>query len=220
MSRKEIDYIAKLLLIGDSSVGKSCLLMRYYDNSFTTNFITTIGIDFKIRTLSLKNEKGEMRNVKLQIWDTAGQERFKTITTAYYRGADGIFLVYDVTNRKTFENTKGWMEQITKNASEKCKRILLANKIDFPDDDWQVTSEEGREAAEKNDKIPFFEVSAKEGTNVDDAFQKMAEQVLVHLEADAEKKGTDARKRNKSRFGLKKGSSSNSNKIGGKNGCC
>ena len=100
MSRQEIHHIAKLLLIGDSSVGKSCLLMRYFDNSFTTNFITTIGIDFKIKTVSLKNKNGEQRNIKLQIWDTAGQERFKTITTAYYRGADGIFLVYVAFERK------------------------------------------------------------------------------------------------------------------------
>lgn len=114
-SRKKgegVDYIAKLLLIGDSSVGKSCLLMRYFDGEFTNNFITTIGIDFKIKELKVVNKKGEERTIKLQIWDTAGQERFKTITTAYYRGAHGIFLVYDVSKRESFENVSSWMKQV------------------------------------------------------------------------------------------------------------
>eukprot|EP00938_MAST-03A_sp_MAST-3A-sp1_P005100 g5100.t1 len=212
MSRQEVHHIAKLLLIGDSSVGKSCLLLRYFDGSFTTNFITTIGIDFKIKMVSLKNKNGEQRNVKLQIWDTAGQERFKTITTAYYRGADGIFLVYDVSNKSSFESTSNWMQQITKNASDKCKRILVANKCDRTD--WQVTSEDGKKAALENDDVPFFEVSAKEGTNVDEMFHKMAELVLVHLEEDAERKGKEAKKRGK-RLPLGRESGG-----GKKNGCC
>lgn len=89
----------KLLLIGDSGVGKSCCLLRFSEDSFTPSFITTIGIDFKIRTIDLDGKR-----VKLQIWDTAGQERFRTITTAYYRGAMGILLVYDVTDRKSFDS--------------------------------------------------------------------------------------------------------------------
>ncbi len=89
----------KLLLIGDSGVGKSCCLLRFSEDSFTPSFITTIGIDFKIRTIDLDGKR-----VKLQIWDTAGQERFRTITTAYYRGAMGILLVYDVTDRKSFNS--------------------------------------------------------------------------------------------------------------------
>ena len=91
----------KLLLIGDSGVGKSCCLLRFSEDSFTPSFITTIGIDFKIRTIELDNKR-----VKLQIWDTAGQERFRTITTAYYRGAMGILLVYDVTDEKSFNSTR------------------------------------------------------------------------------------------------------------------
>lgn len=90
----------KLLLIGDSGVGKSCCLLRFSEDSFTPSFITTIGIDFKIRTIELDGKR-----VKLQIWDTAGQERFRTITTAYYRGAMGILLVYDVTDQRSFEST-------------------------------------------------------------------------------------------------------------------
>jgi Ras-related protein Rab-8A len=98
-ARADYDYLIKLLLIGDSGVGKSCLLLRFSDDSFTTSFITTIGIDFKIRTIELDNKR-----IKLQIWDTAGQERFRTITTAYYRGAMGILLVYDVTDESSFNS--------------------------------------------------------------------------------------------------------------------
>ena len=95
------DYLIKLLLIGDSGVGKSCLLLRFSDDAFNTSFITTIGIDFKIRTVEIDNKR-----CKLQIWDTAGQERFRTITTAYYRGAMGILLVYDITDEQSFANIR------------------------------------------------------------------------------------------------------------------
>ena len=98
---KAFDVLVKLLLIGDSGVGKSCLLLRYSDDKFTTSFITTIGIDFKIKTIRLDQKK-----VKMQIWDTAGQERFRTITAAYYRGAHGVLLVYDVTDERSFENVR------------------------------------------------------------------------------------------------------------------
>ncbi|CAF4988266.1 unnamed protein product, partial [Rotaria socialis] len=104
---KAYDYLFKLLLIGDSGVGKTCVLLRFCDSAFSTTFISTIGIDFKIRTIDLDGRK-----IKLQIWDTAGQERFKTITTAYYRGAMGIMLVYDITSEKSFDNIKNWIRNI------------------------------------------------------------------------------------------------------------
>ncbi|KAE8617155.1 hypothetical protein XENTR_v10008995 [Xenopus tropicalis] len=104
---KTYDYLFKLLLIGDSGVGKTCLLFRFSEDAFNTTFISTIGIDFKIRTIELDGKK-----IKLQIWDTAGQERFRTITTAYYRGAMGIMLVYDITNEKSFDNIKNWIRNI------------------------------------------------------------------------------------------------------------
>lgn len=145
------DYLIKLLLIGDSGmlylfyhvlyvnllvwylnliicikgVGKSCLLLRYSDDSFTSSFITTIGIDFKIKSIMCGESK-----VKLQIWDTAGQERFRTITTAYYRGAMGILLVYDVSDEQSFTNVRNWMRQIDQNAAENVTRILIGNKCD------------------------------------------------------------------------------------------
>ena len=105
---RKYDHLVKLLLIGDSGVGKSCILLRYCDNEFTTSFITTIGIDFKVKTVEVGGKR-----LKLQIWDTAGQERFKTICTAYYRGAQGIFLTYDVTDRKSYENVKNWGELVS-----------------------------------------------------------------------------------------------------------
>merc|ERR1712139_210872 len=119
------DYLIKLLLIGDSGVGKSCLLLRFSDDSFTPSFITTIGIDFKIRTIELDG-----RRIKLQIWDTAGQERFRTITTAYYRGAMGILLVYDVTDEESFANINTWMHAIKQHASDSVNKVLLGNKAD------------------------------------------------------------------------------------------
>jgi len=122
------DYLIKLLLIGDSGVGKSCLLLRFSDDSFTPSFITTIGIDFKIRTIDLDGKR-----IKLQIWDTAGQERFRTITTAYYRGAMGILLVYDVTDEKSFGNIRNWIRNIEQHATESVNKILIGNKCDMVD---------------------------------------------------------------------------------------
>ncbi|ETN69598.1 Ras family protein [Necator americanus] len=107
MARRPYDLLFKLLLIGDSGVGKTCILYRFSDDAFNTTFISTIGIDFKIKTIELRGKK-----IKLQIWDTAGQERFHTITTSYYRGAMGIMLVYDITNAKSFDNIAKWLRNI------------------------------------------------------------------------------------------------------------
>ena len=109
-------------------MGKSCLLLRFCDNSFTPSFITTIGIDFKIRTMELDGQR-----VKLQIWDTAGQERFRTITTAYYRGAMGIILVYDVTDERSFLNVANWIRNVEQYASPNVSKILVGNKCDMED---------------------------------------------------------------------------------------
>jgi len=124
----QYDYLIKLLLIGDSGVGKSCLLLRFSDDSFTPSFIATIGIDYKIKTIEIDGVK-----IKLQVWDTAGQERYRTITNAYYRGAMGILLVYDVTNAKSFENIRSWIRNVEQHASENVNRILIGNKCDMID---------------------------------------------------------------------------------------
>ncbi|CAK4720815.1 unnamed protein product [Aphanomyces euteiches] len=170
------DLLVKLLLIGDSGVGKSCLLMRYSDDSFTTSFITTIGIDFKVKTIEVDGKR-----VKLQIWDTAGQERFRTITTAYYRGAMGILLVYDVTDDHSFQNVRNWMRQIQQHASPNVNKILIGNKCDA------VTKEQG-EALAAEYGVQFFETSAKSNLNVEEAFRSIAVDVQKRLaECDSDR---------------------------------
>jgi len=124
----EYDYLFKLLLIGDSGVGKSCMLLRFADDTYTESYISTIGVDFKIRTISLDG-----KTIKLQIWDTAGQERFRTISSTYYRGAHGIIVVYDITNHESFANVKRWLTEIDKYARENVNKLLVGNKSDLDD---------------------------------------------------------------------------------------
>ena len=117
-----------MLLIGNSGVGKSCLLLRYAENQFNENFFNTIGVDFKIKNLKLEDQV-----IKLQIWDTAGQERFRTLTASYYRGAQGIIIVYDVTDRETFENVRTWIAETEKYSQPNVQKILVGNKCDMED---------------------------------------------------------------------------------------
>eukprot|EP01097_Dermamoeba_algensis_P006747 TRINITY_DN420_c0_g1_i5.p1 TRINITY_DN420_c0_g1~~TRINITY_DN420_c0_g1_i5.p1 ORF type:complete len:217 (-),score=38.65 TRINITY_DN420_c0_g1_i5:167-817(-) len=168
------DYLIKLLLIGDSGVGKSCLLLRFSDDSFTPSFITTIGIDFKIRTIELDGKK-----IKLQIWDTAGQERFRTITTAYYRGAMGILLVYDVTDEKSFGNIRNWIRNIEQHATSDVNKILIGNKCDMVDK--KVVDTERGQALANEFGIKFLETSAKNNINVEEAFFTLARDIKKRL---------------------------------------
>jgi len=171
MAKKTYDLLFKLLLIGDSGVGKTCILFRFSDDAFNTTFISTIGIDFKIKTIELKGKK-----IKLQIWDTAGQERFHTITTSYYRGAMGIMLVYDITNLKSFENIAKWLRNIDEHANEDVEKMILGNKCDM-EDNRQVPKERG-DAIALEHGIKFMETSAKNNINIDRAFQELAEAIL------------------------------------------
>ena len=166
----EYDFLFKLLLIGDSGVGKSCLLLRFADDAYTESYISTIGVDFKIRTIEL-----EGKTVKLQIWDTAGQERFRTITSSYYRGAHGIIVVYDITDMDTFNNVKTWLQEIDRYASEGVSKLLVGNKSDL----GVKRVVEYASAKEYADGlgIPFLETSAKASTNVEQAFLTMAKQI-------------------------------------------
>merc|ERR1712146_202829 len=169
------DLQCKLLMIGDSGVGKTCLLLRYASDSFSPTFITTIGIDFKIKNILLDGKR-----IKLQIWDTAGQERFRTITTSYFRGAQGILLVYDCTDSQTFQSIRNWVAQIGMHADVNVNKILVANKCDMPK---AVTTEEGQALADEYG-IKFFESSAKQDINVEKAFITIATEVKDRLMSD------------------------------------
>ncbi|PVI01376.1 NCA2-domain-containing protein [Periconia macrospinosa] len=153
---------------------------RIREDSFTPSFITTIGIDFKIRTIELDGKR-----VKLQIWDTAGQERFRTITTAYYRGAMGILLVYDVTDERSFNNIRTWFSNVEQHATEGVNKILIGNKCDW-EEKRAVSTERGQALADELG-IPFLEVSAKSNINVDKAFYSLAADIKKRLIDSAQK---------------------------------
>lgn len=172
LERNADDYshLFKLLLIGDSGVGKSSLLLRFADNSYTGNYITTIGVDFKIRTITIDNQR-----VKLQIWDTAGQERFRTITSTYYRGTHGVVVVYDVTNANTFKSIQRWLIEIDQYCSSVSK-ILVGNKND--DESRKVVSTDEAGNLAQSYGIELVETSAKDDINVEDVFVKITKSML------------------------------------------
>ncbi|KAM4689158.1 ras-related protein Rab-10-like [Discoglossus pictus] len=158
-------------MTGDSDVGKTCILTRYTDNT-TPSYISTVGIDFKMKTLHINNS-----TIKLQIWDTAGQERFHTLSVSYFRGAQGFVLVYDITNPDSFKNTAMWMRDIRMKAGEDVEVVLLGNKCDKEDE--RVVSKEKGEKLAWEFGIPFFETSAKENVNIDKAFFMLAEAIYA-----------------------------------------
>ncbi|KAI6660290.1 Ras-related protein rab-10 [Oopsacas minuta] len=171
MAKKAYDLLFKILLIGDSGVGKTSVLFRFSDDAFNTTFISTIGIDFKIKTIELDGKK-----IKLQIWDTAGQERFHTITTSYYRGAMGIILVYDITQQKSFDNIAKWLHNIETHASPDVEKTLIANKCDM-ETKRVISKDQGQRIADEY-TIRFFETSAKSNINIDQTFETLARAIL------------------------------------------
>mmetsp|Transcript_9667 Transcript_9667/g.33261 ORF Transcript_9667/g.33261 Transcript_9667/m.33261 type:complete len:204 (+) Transcript_9667:147-758(+) len=170
MSKRDYDHLFKLVLIGDTGVGKSCLLLRFADDAFTESYISTIGVDFRFRTV-----KVDGKTVKLQIWDTAGQERFRTITSSYYRGAHGIIVVFDVTDQESFMNVKQWLHEIDRYACQNVKKLLVGNKCDLASK-RAVPTEQAQEFADSLG-IQYLETSAKNSTNVEKAFTTMAGQI-------------------------------------------
>jgi len=176
----EYDYLFKLLLIGDSGVGKSCLLLRFADDTYTESYISTIGVDFKIRTIELDGKV-----IKLQIWDTAGQERFRTITSSYYRGAHGIIVVYDVTDQVSFNNVKQWLQEIDRYACENVNKLLVGNKCDMANKRVVEYNTAKEFAASLPGPIPFIETSAKIATNVERAFMTMASEIKSRMVSQA-----------------------------------
>jgi len=169
--KRDYDHLFKLVLLGDSNAGKSCILLRFADDTFTDSYITTIGVDFRFKTIPV-----EKKTVKLQIWDTAGQERFRTITSAYYRGADGIILVYDITDRASFDHVDEWLSEVNRYVTDGCRKLLIGNKCDLSAE-RQVSEEEGRKKAEEHG-MTFLEASAKEGSNVEAAFKAVSGELI------------------------------------------
>jgi len=160
---KYSESLFKILLLGDSGVGKSCIIIRYIENNFSTSLMNSIGVDFKLKNIEIDDKK-----IKLQIWDTAGQERFRTITTSYYKGAHAIIIVFDISDRESFNHIRNWMADIDKFAKEGVLRILVGNKCDL-EASRKVKKEEAQELAKKYD-IKYIETSAKDTTNIEDLF--------------------------------------------------
>jgi small GTP-binding protein len=169
---RSYDHLFKLMIIGDSGVGKTSILSRYVDSTFNTTFISTIGIDFKIKTIVLDN-----KTIKLQVWDTAGQERFKSITSAYYRGAMGVLLVYDITNKKSYDNIRVWIQHIRDYSYDNnVKIIIIGNKCDL-ENARIISKKEGSELATEHGAL-FIEVSAMDGVRISDAFITIAKEIM------------------------------------------
>ena len=160
------DMIFKVVLIGDTSVGKTNILSKYLTNDFDPDSKATVGVEF-----GTKNFKIEDNIVKVQIWDTAGQERYRSITNAYYKGAKGSLLVYDITNPKTFESIDRWLSDLKVNGDENISVVLLGNKSDL-ESDRKVSTQQGKEKAEFY-KLAFLETSALNGNNIDKAFSEL-----------------------------------------------
>ncbi len=171
MAEEEYDFIFKVLLLGNSDVGKSSMLLRFVDSVWNDAFTPTIGVDFKVKTLEINNKR-----VKMQIWDTAGQERFRTVVSTYFRGAHGILLLYDVTNKDSFKNLENWLIEIEKNSNQKVLKILIGNKCDLTED-REITTEEGQTFANRNG-MEFMETSAKMNTNVSEAFTTLGKLMI------------------------------------------
>ncbi|CAA0833590.1 Ras-related protein RABA2a [Striga hermonthica] len=167
---EEYDYLFKVVLIGDSGVGKSNLLSRFTRNEFCLESKSTIGVEFATRTLQV-----EGRTIKAQIWDTAGQERYRAITSAYYRGALGALLVYDVTKPTTFENVNRWLKELRDHADSNIVIMLIGNKTDLKH--LRAVATEDAQGFAEREELSFIETSALEATNVEKAFQNILAEI-------------------------------------------
>ena len=201
----EYEFIFKVLLLGNSNVGKSSLFLRFVDDIWNDTFVPTIGVDFKIKTFDIDEKR-----IKMQIWDTAGQERFKNIIASYYRGAHGILLIYDVTDKDSFKNLSNWLIEIEKNSSKNVLKVLIGNKTDL-EDKRVITYNQGKEFADTYG-LKFIETSAKKNLNVNEAFETLGRELM---QASEDKRITKQRQNKK--ISVAKAQDLNTEK---KDGCC
>ena len=184
----------KILLLGDSTVGKTCFLLRYVDDSFLDLHMATIGLDYRLKTLILEEQK----IVKVQLWDTAGQDKFRAITRNYYKGASGIILIFDVTNVKSYENIKKWINEIKEEISEKVKIVLIGNKIDNVQE-RKISKEQGDKLASEIG-VKFFETSAKTGEGINESVFFLVKKIFENdPEVKNKYQGRDLKMYNKKR---------------------
>ena len=172
MEEEESSYelLYKVIIIGDTAVGKSNILSRYVKDEFSSNSKSTVGVELGIKFLKIKNTK-----TKIQIWDTAGQERYRAITSSYFKGSNGCFIVYDITNEASFNNIENWYEQIQKETSKDIPILLVGNKCDL-EDERKVPIEKGKEKAQ-NLNCAFFETSALKKINIDKIFEELVNNI-------------------------------------------
>jgi Ras-related protein Rab-1A len=166
----QYDYIFKIIVIGNPGVGKSSILNSLIDNKFDDQYGSTLGIDFRVKTMKIDN-----KNIKLLLWDTAGQERFKTITSPYYRNVHGVVLVYDITDRKSFQDLNIWLHETDKYCHENVIKIIIGNKTDI-EEKRMVSYKEGKDLANDLGMI-FIETSAKTLQNVEDVFVQLVNEI-------------------------------------------
>ena len=170
---QDYDYLFKVLLLGDSDVGKSSLILRYTEETFNSKLVNSIGVDFK-----MKKKEIDGKVIKVQIWDTAGHERFRSITYSYYRGANAIIIVFDLSDKKSFVSITEWLKQIEKHAKENVFKFLVGNKSDLVEE-RKVTYEEAKQYADEHE-LPYIETSAKEGININELFDSSIKSFLTN----------------------------------------
>ena len=178
------DLRFKIMVIGESKVGKTSLIKRYTQDKFAGIYLTTVGVDFQDKVIQINDKK-----IRLQIWDTAGQERFRNIAKNYFHSSDGFLLVYDITDLNSLNSLNYWIEQIKANAPENTKSVLVGNKSDL-EKERKVSKEEGEEFAKKHN-IKFYESSAKEGFNVNEIFEYLANEIYTEVKLKGRDKSSN-----------------------------
>ena len=188
MEDEEYSLIFKMILIGDSGVGKSNILSRYINNSFSETTRSTVGVELSAKVEEINNTK-----IKIQIWDTAGQERYKSITKTYYKGAKGALIVYDITNKESFKNVDKWINDLKESGDDDVSILIVGNKCDL-EASREVTTDEVKKKAELY-KMAYCETSALKGENIDNAFRTL---IKIVVEKNEKKKNEEDKYGNKS----------------------